>query len=308
MISLHHLRVDYGDFTDVHDLSLEIPAGSIFGLVGPNGAGKTSTIKVLATLLEPTYGEVRIGGIDVEADVTAVRRKLGYMPDLAPVIGNLRVEEFLDHFARSYGFADSTVRRNRVKECLDLVKMGESAKKFCKGLSRGMMQRVVMAKTLLHDPDVYLLDEPASGMDPMARLDLRDLLLTLSRSGKTVLISSHILTELAEMCTDIGLIHKGRLHSAGPVSTVLEGVETPQRKIFIKTVGESEGLGDFLKQREQVLEVKREKDHWVVIFQGGGNDQAALLREMVKDGFPILHFEPRKAGLEELLRKVSEGA
>jgi len=305
MIQIDSLRVDYGRFTAVDDLSLEIPRGSIFGLVGPNGAGKTSTIKVLSTLMEPTYGTVKICGLDVESDPAGVREKLGYMPDLAPVISNLKVWEFLDHFARCHGFSETKRRRDRIDECLHQVKLTDARETYCKALSRGMTQRVVLAKTLIHEPDVFLLDEPASGMDPMARIDLRDLLQSLSKAGKTVLISSHILTELSEMCTDIGLIHKGRLSVAGTVDEVLSSVDTRQRLIRIGFLGEAQPILDFLGTIKSVEESLCLENGVEVRFAGSPEDQSVLLKKLITSGFQITAFEPKRAGLEDLMRKVS---
>jgi ABC-2 type transport system ATP-binding protein len=170
-LTIRNLRVDYGTLTAVHDLSLTLMPGEIFGLVGPNGAGKTSTIRVLATLLEPTYGEVNVAGFDLFESPDEVHRLLGYMPDLAPVIPELKVWEFLDLYAHSHGLT-GRAKRERVDACLERVGLGDKRNVYGRGLSRGMMQRVVLAKTLLHDPRILLLDEPASGMDPIARRDM----------------------------------------------------------------------------------------------------------------------------------------
>ncbi|HMB72569.1 MAG TPA: ABC transporter ATP-binding protein, partial [Gammaproteobacteria bacterium] len=190
-LSIRNLRVDYGDFTAVDDLSLELPGGEIFGLAGPNGAGKTSTIRVLATLLEPTYGEIEVFGHDLFEVPEAVHSLLGYMPDLAPVIPDLKVWEFLDLYAASHGLR-GTEKRDRIDACLARVGLADKRNVYGKGLSRGMTQRVVLAKTLLHEPRLLLLDEPASGMDPIARRDLRIILESMAAEGATIIVSSHI--------------------------------------------------------------------------------------------------------------------
>jgi ABC-2 type transport system ATP-binding protein len=206
-ISISELRVDYEDLTAVDGLNLDMGPGEIYGLVGPNGAGKTSTFNVLATLLEPTYGEVRLCGIDIREHPEEARQHFGHMPDLAPIPTDLRVWEFLDLFAGAYGIPGPD-RKKRIEECLELVSLKDKAKAYCKTLSRGMIQRVVFAKVLLHRPRILLLDEPASGMDPPSRVALRKVLLHLAREGVTTLISSHILTELTGFCTKIGIFHE----------------------------------------------------------------------------------------------------
>ncbi|RYD46410.1 MAG: ABC transporter ATP-binding protein, partial [Verrucomicrobiaceae bacterium] len=191
-IDIRSLRVDYGNFVAVDDLTLSVPAGEVFGLVGPNGAGKTSTFRVLTTLMEPTYGEVFIDGIDALEDIASARRIIGYMPDLAPVPSDLKVWEFLDFHAAAYGLGSRSQRRDRVAECIEEVALTEQRNSWCKELSRGQTQRVVLAKTLLHRPRVLILDEPASGLDPLARRDLRHTLRNLAKTGATVFVSSHI--------------------------------------------------------------------------------------------------------------------
>jgi ABC-2 type transport system ATP-binding protein len=192
-IDIRSLRVDYGDFVAVDDLTLTVPPGEVFGLVGPNGAGKTSTFRVLTTLMEPTYGEVILDGVDVLEDLESARRIIGYMPDLAPVPSDLKVWEFLEFHAAAYGLGARAQRRERVAECLEEVALTDQRHKWCKELSRGQTQRVVLAKTLLHRPRVLILDEPASGLDPLARRDLRKALRKLADAGATVFVSSHIL-------------------------------------------------------------------------------------------------------------------
>ena len=202
-LEIDNLRVDYGNFTAVDDLSLTIGPGEIFGLVGPNGAGKTSTIRVLASLL----------------DAPIARERLGYMPDLAPVIPNLKVWEFLDLYAHSHGYHGAE-RKDRVDTCLSKVKLADKRNVYGSGLSRGMMQRVVLAKTLLHEPKLLLLDEP------IARRDLRLILQELAAGGASIIVSSHILSELSDMCTSVGIMHKGRLLRSGSIDSTLESLQT----------------------------------------------------------------------------------
>src|SRR5436189_2372890 len=221
-IDIRSLRVDYGNFVAVDDLTLTVPPGEVFGLVGPNGAGKTSTFRVITTLMEPTYGEVFLDGVDIFEDIESARRIIGYMPDLAPVPTDLKVWEFLDFHANAYGIGTRAQRRERVAECLEEVALTEQRNNWCRALSRGQTQRVVLAKTLLHRPRVLILDEPASGLDPLARRDLRNALRKLAKAGATVFVSSHILSELAEMCSSLCVMNHGRLLASGTTDEVRE--------------------------------------------------------------------------------------
>lgn len=307
-IEIQDLRVDYGTFTAVSNLSLSIARGEIYGLVGPNGAGKTSTLNILATLLVPTYGHVRLAGYDLEEDPEAIRSRLGYMPDLAPVIGNLKVWEFLDLFAAAHGLQGAE-RRSRVEECLDLVKMTGSRNAFCQNLSRGMTQRVVLAKTLLHRPEILLLDEPASGMDPLARIDLKDALQTVAATGATIIISSHILSELSEMATSVGILHKGKLREHGQVEEVLSTFQNAEHLIEIDIVGDLDSCRMWLHSRG--LEAKpseRTKKRLEVRLAGDARQQSALLTELVEAGFALNGFHVRRSSLEDLMRAISSEA
>lgn len=305
MIEIKDLRVDYGDFTAVKNLSLTIPKGEIYGLVGPNGAGKTSTLNVLATLLLPTHGLVRICGLDVSDETDAVRARLGYMPDLAPVIGNLKVWEFLDLFASSHGLTRDE-RSSRVDECLALVKMEESRDTLCGTLSRGMTQRVVLAKTFLHRPEVLLLDEPASGMDPLARIDLKDALLEIAATGATIIISSHILSELSEMATSIGILHKGRLREHGSVEEVLSSLKQASSHIQIDVVGDRQACQAWLQQKGLSVSISEKQPQRMEIeLEGDEHAQANLLKELVQAGILLNGFHVKRSSLEDLMRVIS---
>jgi ABC-2 type transport system ATP-binding protein len=293
------MRVDYDGFTAVHDLSLDIPAGQVFGLIGPNGAGKTSTIRVLATLQQPTYGEVRVGGIDAAESPDEVHAILGYMPDLAPVHDDLKVWEMLDMFAASH-FLGRSERKQRVAECLDLVDM--TAKRDVKGktLSRGMMQRVVLAKTMLHSPQVLLLDEPASGVDPVARIEFRRILRRLADEGKTVLVSSHILTELADMCDSIGIMREGRLVLSGTIDDIVARMQ-PKRIVEIDCPGGAAGAAAQLKGRPGVVGVEVKGKAVLVEFDGDQNALSRLLAFLVSGGVPVTRFVEKRFNVEDIM-------
>ena len=209
MINIKSLRVDYEGTNAVDDIDLHVQKGQIFGLVGPNGAGKTSTIKALAGVLEPTYGEINIDGKDMDLAQEEVLQNIGYMPDFPPVYENLRVWEYLDVFAAAYQIKKNA-RPEKITYWIDRVNLSNKTNAFIRDLSRGMRQRLVLAKTLLPDPDVLLLDEPASGLDPISRKNMRDIFKEVSAAGATILISSHILTELSDFCHAVGIMEKGK--------------------------------------------------------------------------------------------------
>src|SRR6266446_7862158 len=224
MIELIDFTKRYGDFKAVDKLNLKIEAGEMFGFIGPNGAGKSTTIRFLATLLKATHGEGTVNGHRVTRDPLGVRRSVGYMPDNFGVYDGMKVWEFLDFFAVAYGIPRSR-RKAVIGDVLELLDLTHKRDDFVNGLSRGMKQRLCLAKTLVHDPPVLILDEPASGLDPRARLEVKALLKELRTMGKTILISSHILTELADCCTSIGIIERGQLLLHGPIETVSRQIQ-----------------------------------------------------------------------------------
>jgi len=299
MIHTADLRVDYDDFTAVHALDLDVHPGEVYGLIGPNGAGKTSTIKVLATLLEPTYGDVFIAGCDVAVDPAGARAALGYMPDLAPVYDDLKVWEFLDVFARAHGLTGDA-RMTRIEEVLAAVSLTAKRDALAGSLSRGMTQRLVLAKTLLHRPRVMLLDEPASGLDPVARIELRDLLRRLSGEGHTVLVSSHILTELSGFCTSVGIMEKGRMKVSGPIDQLVKRMNR-QRRLTVELLEPAAGFAQRMGTFEGVSAVTAEDATLEMDFAGQPADAAALLRRLVDDGLPVVGFSERKLGVEDIM-------
>ena len=302
---IDNLRVDYGAFTAVHDMSLTLGPGEIFGLAGPNGAGKTSTIRVLATLLEPTYGEVRVAGHDLFEEPEKVHELLGYMPDLAPVIPDLKVWEFLDLYAHSYGYRGSE-KRDRVDACLAKVKLGDKRNVYGRALSRGMTQRVVLAKTLLHEPRLLLLDEPASGMDPIARRDMRHILQELAADGAAIVISSHILSELSGMCTSVGIMHLGRLLRHGRMDSVLSSLHTERIEIEMEVLGDVDSALNLLTTRPGVDAVRAEGQ--TVLFKLSGEVEARfeLLEGLIGQGVRMTSFTPGRSGIESLLMELIE--
>jgi ABC-2 type transport system ATP-binding protein len=305
-IEINDLRVDYGSFVAVNEVTLSVPPGEIFGLVGPNGAGKTSTFRVLATLMEPTYGEVRLAGIDIFEQPEAARRVLGYMPDLAPVPSDLKVWEFLDLFAEAHELGNPAERRDRVEVCLRQVNLFEKWGDFCKSLSRGQTQRLVLAKTLLHCPRVLVLDEPASGMDPLSRRNLRLTLRALADDGATVMVSSHILSELSEMCTSLCVMNHGRLLASGSVDEVRRLLGRAERILTVGVLERSDEAAAWLATQAHVHEVKRVRDRVTFHFDGTQHEQAALMTGLIRQDFLVAIFEEQKSTFEDILVDVAE--
>ena len=282
-IRIDHLTKRYGDLFAVRDVSLEIPRGAVYGLIGPNGAGKTTTFSVLATLLRPTSGSVTVAGFDPARHARDVRRRLGYMPDTMGVYDGLRVTEYLEFFAASY-----KLPRNRWRSTLDtlleLVDLGTKRDAMVNSLSRGMKQRLSLARALVHDPDVLVLDEPASGLDPRARVELRNLLVELRSMGKTIVVSSHILAELTEMCTAVGIMEKGQLLTSGTPAEIRDR-SGRGRQIRVRLAGGEERTVTVADEAEQL----------------------ALLRSLVAEGEDVLEFSEVGHGLEDLFMTITTG-
>ena len=241
IVETRGLTKRYGPFQALEPLDLTIEPGVVFGFIGPNGAGKTTSMRILATLLEPTAGEAWVGGYSVTREPKAVRQILGYMPDNFGVYDNMKVWEYLDFFASAYGLPRER-RLGLIDDLLALVDLSEKKDGYVDALSRGMKQRLCLARTLVHDPQLLILDEPASGLDPRARVELRALLRQLGALGKTVIVSSHILTEMADICDHVGIIERGRLLAAGPVEELLRQVQT-SRVVLVRLIADAR-MGD----------------------------------------------------------------
>jgi ABC-2 type transport system ATP-binding protein len=304
-VDIRSLRVDYGDCVAVDDLTLAVPPGEILGIVGPNGAGKTSTFRVLATLMEPTHGDVLFDGVDIAENPRQARRLMGYMPDLAPVPSDLKVWEFLDFYAAAYGLRDAQQRRQRADRCLDAVGLSNLRNNGCRELSRGQTQRVVLAKTLLHEPRVLILDEPASGLDPLARRDLRTALQSLAATGATILISSHILSELSEMCTSLCILNRGRLLAHGSVNEVRSQLGNTRRRLTLGLLSSPSEAADWLAQQPTISELRVESARISFEFTGDDEAQAELLETLVRRRVRLRTFEEKRSSLEELLVEIA---
>jgi len=291
----------------VAGLELEVDEGEIFGLVGPNGAGKTTILRMLATLLVPTAGDAEIAGESIRRNPNAARRVLGFMPDVFGVYDDMKVWEYLDFFARCYGLS-APRRRQMIGDLLDLVDLSDKRDSFVQGLSRGMQQRLCLAHALVHDPQVLLLDEPASGLDPRARVELRELLRELRSLGKTILISSHILPELEELCTSVAIVDRGQVLAQGRVSDI-EGRLRSGAVLRIRVMGDGESIDAARTQFAADPEVASAAilpDGTIELgFRGDDAASARLLRDAVAAGLPIVTFARAASDLEELFLQVT---
>lgn len=306
MIELINFTKCYGDLLAVDNLNLKIEPGEMFGFIGPNGAGKSTTIRFLATLLKASGGEGIVNGHRVSKDPLGVRRSVGYMPDNFGVYDGMKVWEFLDFFAVAYRIPRDR-RRQVVADVLDLLDLTGKREAFVNSLSRGMKQRLCLAKTLVHDPPVLILDEPASGLDPRARVEVKALLKELRRMGKTILISSHILTELADCCTSIGIIERGKLLMHGPIAEVYRQIQR-NRIIRVKFVENMEAGVTFLRSQPETRDIQIEDHHVTVELAADDQQTATILERMLAAGIRVSSFAETEPTLEDVFMLVTKGA
>lgn len=317
-IETRGLTRQYGKLTAVRDLNLSIPQGSLFGLIGPNGAGKTTTLRMLAGLLEPTSGEIIVNGQSINQNLTELRRQIGFMPDFYGVYEDLVVWEYLDFFARCYNIPAKR-REQVIEELLDLVDLSEKRDAYVHTLSRGMRQRLCLAHAMVHDPQVLLLDEPASGLDPRARVEMRELLRELGAMGKTVILSTHILAELAELCDSIGIIERGQLVVAGRLDVIQKQVQAG-RKLTIRSLSDPQKVEAYLSAYPGVSQVspvlendENDKDpaslakELEIDFVGDEAAVAQLLEDLVEHKFRVTTFNETHTGLEEVFLRLTKG-
>ncbi len=306
MIEVINFTKRYGEFVAVDDLSFSIGKGEIFGFIGPNGAGKSTTIRFLATLLRPTWGEGRVAGFSVTTDAMAVRRVIGFMPDDFGVYDGMKVWEFLDFFAVAYEIP-YTYRKKIIGEVLELLDLTHKRDDYVNGLSKGMKQRLCLAKTLVHDPPVLILDEPASGLDPRARLEMKALLNELRGMGKTILISSHILSELADFCTSIGIIERGKLLAAGSIQEIQSKLRS-HRVLKVRVLDESVALAQSLLTGHAGVRSVESIDHTLTAeFEGQDEDMARILGSLIGAGVTVQSFAEEPLRLEDVFMMITKG-
>ena len=300
-----HLTRTYGSMTALNDLNLVINAGDLFGFIGSNGAGKTTTLRILATFLAPSGGTARVLGHDVIREADAVRHVIGYMPDFFGVYKDMEVTEYLDFFGACYKIPTAQ-REKTVNDVLELVGLSEKRGAIIGALSRGMQQRLGLARVLIHDPKVLLLDEPASGLDPRARIEMMAILQELQRMGKTIIISSHILSELQTLCNRVAIIEKGKLIYSGPVQGVRDQMSAGLI-YWVVVKGESAAAVDLLKARPEVSEAVAVDGQVKVTFVNHEVDPAFLPETLVRGGVKFTGLWEDELGLEEVFLRVTKG-
>jgi ABC-2 type transport system ATP-binding protein len=303
MISVKGLTKVYGQRMALDQISFDVPQGEIFGFVGPNGAGKTTTLRILAALLEPTAGQASIDGADVGREPGRVHDRLGYMPDFFGVYDQLTVAEYLDFYAACY--RQPKHRRSKiVNDLLELVGLPERRDQPVDTLSRGLKQRLCLARALVHDPAVLLLDEPASGLDPRARVEMREILKELQGMGKTIVISSHILPELTELCTMIGIIDQGRMRATGTVQEVIQRL-TSGRRIRITVLGKSDEAVALLKSQPSIRDASNANGVIDAQYDGDDATAAGILQSLIAAGIKVSGFTQLEGGLEDAFMKAT---
>jgi ABC-2 type transport system ATP-binding protein len=305
MLQLDGLVRHFDGMRAVDEVSFSVDRGKVVGFIGPNGAGKTTTMRILATLDAPQRGDARIGGYSVVDEPHEVRRIIGFMPDYAGVYANTTVSEYLDFFARAYDLRGDT-RRTAVANMIEFMGVGDVRDRNVESLSKGLKQRVALGRAIIHDPQVLILDEPAANLDPRARIEFRTLIRELAADGKTILLSSHILTELAEICDGVTVIEKGRILATGTVQDILETVRG-RRILSVRLAGPSDVVERFLLEQPGVSNVHEAGGRVHFEFSGGDDDQVSLVSGLIAAGFPVLEFSAHSAGLEDLFIEITQG-
>jgi len=305
MIETINLTKNYNKFEALKGLNLTIEKGDIFGFIGPNGAGKTTTIRILSTLLQPTAGRALINGIDVMKNPYEIKKIIGYMPDSFGVYDGMRMREYLDFFGAAYKIP-SKKRKAIIDDVLALTDMTSRADDYVSAFSRGMKQRCCLAKTLIHDPQVLLLDEPASGLDPRARIEIKELLKTLREMGKTILISSHILSELGDMCTKIGIIERGELLAFGNHREILRGMRQ-NKEIRLQVLDGADKAAAILAEAPNIDNIEHAGNEFQMETAMSNEELSAVLTRLVQGGVRVLSFAEQEGTLEDVFLHVTKG-
>ncbi len=311
VIQLDHVTRTFGNTHAVNDVSFHVQAGEVFGFIGPNGAGKTTSMKILSTLDVPTSGEAWVDGFSVVDDPDRVRQRLGWMPDGFGTYPSVNCEEYLDFFARSYGLRGKD-RLRALRNVMGFTQLDQLAEKPVDGLSKGMKQRLCLSRALIHNPKVLILDEPAAGLDPRARIELREMITELSNEGKSLLISSHILTELAEMCDRVGIIEQGQMLAVGTVEEILseqtdDSVTDGVTQIVVVVLSDTEAAVQWLQQEAGVEDVRVVQATIQFSYDATLDAQADLLKRMVGQEIRVASFIGKQKSLEEVFLTVTRG-
>ncbi len=304
MLKIRNLTKRYGRHTALDSLDLQIDRGEIFGFVGPNGAGKTTTMKIMAGLLKADAGEIYIDDIKLFEDYNRLKEVIGYMPDFFGVYDNLQVMEYLEFYASAYGMETRQARRLG-GHLLEMVHLEGKEECYVDELSRGMKQRLCLARALIHDPQFLILDEPASGLDPRSRFEFKEILKELRDNGKTIIISSHILMELAEMCTSIGIIERGKMILQGSIKDILETVDT-SNPLIIRVYDQVDTAVLLLKREEKIESLTIRGNSIFASFSGNREEEARLLKTLIDNGVLVQSFSREQGSLESLFLKITE--
>ncbi len=305
MLLIKNLIKRYGKFTALDNLNLEIQKGEIFGFVGPNGAGKTTTMRIISGLLKADSGVVNVDGMDAVTNPRELKSKIGYMPDFFGVYDNLKALEYMEFYASIYGITGNKAKQLCL-ELMDMVRLSDKADSYVDEMSRGMKQRLCLARSLVHDPELLVLDEPAAGLDPRARVEMKEIVKELHNQGKTILISSHILPELAQMCTNIGIIEKGKMVVSGTVEEILSARGTASPIIMKFTAGQDRAV-EILKQNSLVRNIIIRDNSISILFKGNETEEAEILASMIQNGAMLSSFAREESNLESLFLQITAG-
>ncbi len=304
ILEVNSIRKEFGTVVAVNDVSFSVDKGQVWGLIGPNGAGKTTLLRILATVLRPTSGSVRLLGYDLAKEYLAIRKHIGFLPDFFNLYNDLTLRECLEFFAKAYKVEDKLISQ-RIDEVLDYIELQSKRNDFIRHLSRGMVQRMGVGVLLVHGPDVFLLDEPASGLDPKARIQLRAILTKLSREGKTIIISSHILTELSGFCSHIALMNEGNVVLHGAVDDIQRKV-FDSRKIRISVLDDCDKAVQLIEKFSNT-KIETIRDNEIIVeISAGESELAALNSHLVSKGIKVFSFGEEKTNLEDLFMKISD--
>ncbi|EKQ51412.1 MULTISPECIES: ABC transporter ATP-binding protein [unclassified Clostridium] len=304
MLVIKELEKSYGKFKALNKLNLDIKKGEIFGFIGPNGAGKSTTMKIVSGLLAADSGEVYVDGIDAIKNNRKLKEKIGYMPDFFGVYDNLKAYEYLEFYGSIYGISGKEIKKLSM-DLLELVNLENKYDAYVDGLSRGMKQRLCLARCLIHNPQLLILDEPASGMDPRARFEMKNILKNLRDMDKTILVSSHILSELGEICTNIGIVESGQMVCQGTVEDIMNAA-SGNENIIINVLNNEEKAVKLLKEMPKVGKVKFENNEINITFSGNEEDSANLLKTLIMNDIPVISFNKETSSLEELFIKITD--
>lgn len=305
MLYINDLTKKYGAFTAVNHLSLHIPEGDLFGFVGPNGAGKTTTIRIVCGLLRASSGQVRIGGTSAPVGSREMKRMIGYVPDFFGVYDNLKVREYMDMYGSMYGMHSRDIAK-LTDDLLELVNLSDKKEVYVDTPSRGMKQRLCVARALLHNPKLLILDEPSSGLDPRARVEMKELLMNLHAMGKTIVISSHILSELSEMCTSIGIMNSGQLITAGRIEDIMQQLSGGKR-IHIRLVSGMETAVRILKEQVGTVVESVRENEMIITNQGTDEQISALIGCLIQNQVVLTGFYREEGSLESLFMQLTGG-